>query len=605
MAQLGLGLGVSNVSSLTRFSPLDLDPYLLFDAQTSMIGTLENPTLDLDPATPSTLDVITATRAGVATYTDASGLIQAASPNTVRVDQTQGAELTPTKYQNIGYTDFSQSWSQQNTTITTGATTAPDGTETAIKITEASASSSTYDIRHTISGGNNTFTNSIYAKQADANRHLYLEIGYTRVGVNLETGAVFYSANNFLTGWSNASVSVVSLENGWYRISLTATASSSVTSFKSKIHVATLNGAAGGIVYNGDGTSGIFIWGPQLEEGTTASDFVANTTGSPKFITGATYGPRVPMILVEPSATNLFEYSEDFTQWSLSKEGTGEFPVVTSDYADGPLGGLADRIQFSTGGGTSGSDGADVRLSPTVANGTAYTYSVWLKSLSGSVDVKLLAQSCSPNSYTATVTPEWQKFTYPLTGGFNGLRIVRVAIKGNDTTTADVLVWGAQLETGTVATSYIPTSGSTVTRAADDLVIDGSDFSNFFNSGGDGTFFVTAQIKNPAENHSLLRGGSNFQLYVYSNDGSGQHYTYDGGTASSYGGVVENQLTNFAISYGASTYTISRDGTNPSPQAGSGNLSSATKLEIGKGYSNLLNGHIKRVIYWPLHSDNL
>jgi hypothetical protein len=101
MSQLGLGLGLSNVSSLLRFSPLDLDPYLLFDTQSSMIGTLENPTLDLDPANPETLDVITASRAGVATYTDADGLIQSASPNTTRVDYTQGAELTPTKFQRV------------------------------------------------------------------------------------------------------------------------------------------------------------------------------------------------------------------------------------------------------------------------------------------------------------------------------------------------------------------------------------------------------------------------------------------------------------------------------------------------------------------------
>ena len=568
MAQLGLGLGLTK-GGVTPFNPLSLDPYLFFDAQTSMIGTLENPTLDLDPATPSTLDVITATRAGVATYTDASGVIQSAAANTVRVDQTQGAELTPTKYQNIGYTDFSSGWSGIRTETEQGANHLGFPSRLITRTHESSTSSGTYYFVPSSLTDGQTYRYSLYIRRITGTSDINLRHRYAVEG----------------------SDSLVSVTEDWQRFEVSATkAVGSNIQFGVKI---------------ADFGDQIEISQPQVEEGTTASDFVANTTGSPKFITGATYGPRVPMILVEPSATNLFEYSEDFTQWSLSKEGTGEFPVVTSDYADGPLGGLADRIQFSTGGGTSGSDGADVRLSPTVANGTAYTYSVWLKSLSGSVDVKLLAQSCSPNSYTATVTPEWQKFTYPLTGGFNGLRIVRVAIKGNDTTTADVLVWGAQLETGTVATSYIPTSGSTVTRAADDLVIDGSDFSNFFNSGGDGTFFVTAQIKNPAENHSLLRGGSNFQLYVYSNDGSGQHYTYDGGTASSYGGVVENQLTNFAISYGASTYTISRDGTNPSPQAGSGNLSSATKLEIGKGYSNLLNGHIKRVIYWPLHSDNL
>ena len=89
------------------FSPFALDPYLLFDARDSMVGTLENPTLDLNPALPETLDVITATRAGIATYTDPDGNIATASADTVRVDYTQGAELTPTKFQNIGYTDFS------------------------------------------------------------------------------------------------------------------------------------------------------------------------------------------------------------------------------------------------------------------------------------------------------------------------------------------------------------------------------------------------------------------------------------------------------------------------------------------------------------------
>ena len=69
------------------FNPLDLDPYLLFDARTSMIGTLENPTLDLDPSKQDTLDVITATRACVATYTDVNGLIASAPANTVRVDR--------------------------------------------------------------------------------------------------------------------------------------------------------------------------------------------------------------------------------------------------------------------------------------------------------------------------------------------------------------------------------------------------------------------------------------------------------------------------------------------------------------------------------------
>src|SRR6056300_876791 len=92
MSQLGLGLGLTK-GVVSRFNPLSLDPYLLFDTRSSMIGTLENPTLDLDPSKPDTLNVITATRASTATYTDANGNIATAAADTVRVDHVDGVPM--------------------------------------------------------------------------------------------------------------------------------------------------------------------------------------------------------------------------------------------------------------------------------------------------------------------------------------------------------------------------------------------------------------------------------------------------------------------------------------------------------------------------------
>src|SRR5210317_2577028 len=120
-----------------KFSPYALDPYLLFDARESMVGTLENPTLDLNPALPETLNVITATRAGTATYTDANGVIQTASPDTVRVDHVDSVPMIlvePSATNLLTYSeDFSQ-WISENATIESDVIISPSGSQDGSKM---------------------------------------------------------------------------------------------------------------------------------------------------------------------------------------------------------------------------------------------------------------------------------------------------------------------------------------------------------------------------------------------------------------------------------------------------------------------------------------
>jgi len=67
-----------------------------------------------------------------------------------------------------------------------------------------------------------------------------------------------------------------------------------------------------------------------------------------------------------------------------------------------------------------------------------------------------------------------------------GIRLVYDAVVSNNGAT-DVLIWGAQLEQGSTPTSYIPTSGSTVTRAKDS-VTDLGDVTTF--NSEEGVLFV-------------------------------------------------------------------------------------------------------------------
>jgi hypothetical protein len=64
--------------------------------------------------------------------------------------------------------------------------------------------------------------------------------------------------------------------NGWFRVSLTATAQASGTALL--IYYLSNAATTGGLTYTGDGTSGVYIWGAQLEAGAFATSYVSTTS---------------------------------------------------------------------------------------------------------------------------------------------------------------------------------------------------------------------------------------------------------------------------------------------------------------------------------------
>ena len=730
-----------------EFNLQNLDPYLLFDTRESMIGTLENPTLDLDPSNPDTLNVITATRSGTATYTDANGNIATAAADTVRVDYTQGEELTPNIYQLVGNTDFTQShWTKTASTVESGHIS-PDGTANAYKLIE-DTSDSIHRIfeTSTVSASPNA-TISVFVKYS-GRRYVLIRFADQSVGrwydlISGTLGITYLATPNDST--------IEAIGNDWYRITLTHTSNAQA---RCEFWVSDTQSISS---YTGDGESGVYLYGPQVEEGTTASDFVANTTGSPKFITGATYGPRVPMILVEPSSENLVTYSEDFSQssWIKSGVGTGVAPVVTLNAAESPDGTQnAAKIVFDTGSGTSTGDISTLEDLFSATNGASYTQSIYLKGETGGE--KILLRHVGNSSYTTvTLTTDWARYEVTETASGSsgyytiGLRQGLGGVVINSKIT--VYAYGAQVEAGSVATSYIPTtSGSTATRQADDLQIErdstnlvaysedfsdiywnkidvtvapapvaapngtmtashvvktGSNahinavnigasgthtqsiwartvsgtgtcffdfhagtpstvteewqrfevpsttsnmyaanfrgtstlteiyiwgaqlelgdttsyiptsgaaasrttFSDFFNSGGDGTFyaeFITRTITE--EQVYVLAGSSSTQRYMYSNVSDANLKSFDG-YSDNFGGDIQTTLNRASISYNSNTKKCSLNGSSDVTHVGTGDLQDSTRLSIGQSWSdqNHLNGHIKRLIYWPLHSDSL
>jgi hypothetical protein len=159
------------------------------------------------------------------------------------------------------------SWVKTGVTVTANAATAPDGTNTADKIVATVATGEKYLQQSSTAGGANVF--SFYAKEAEY--YLVRMQELTSFGFyatfNLKTGAVTATG-----GGSFVSASAVPVGNGWYRCSVantrTVANAYSIGGFPDTI--SPTNTPAN---YTGDGTSGVFFWGAQLETGSTATAY--------------------------------------------------------------------------------------------------------------------------------------------------------------------------------------------------------------------------------------------------------------------------------------------------------------------------------------------
>ena len=192
--------------------------------------------------------------------------------------------------------------------------------------------------------------------------------------------------------------------------------------------------------------------------------------------------------LFEPQSTNLVEYSEDLSQssWIKQSAGAASTPSVTPNFAISPEGTQsASRVVFDLNGGTTSSDFSQLQENISGTVGNDYTSSVYLKS-NNSNTYSVTFIPVSGSTTIVTVTPEWQRFSLSATLASANLRIRTRGSEGSSDVT-DILIWGAHVEQQSFATSYIPTSGSTVTRSQEAAF--GSGNSSLINST-EGTLYA-------------------------------------------------------------------------------------------------------------------
>jgi hypothetical protein len=167
---------------------------------------------------------------------------------------------------------------------------------------------------------------------------------------------------------------------------------------------------------------------------------------------------------------NLLTFSEQFDNaaWTNSVTGVAAAPIVTANQGAAPDGfNTADRIQFSLSGGTSSSDITRRGQNFVGASGIPYTFSIWVKSFDGVSNYTMHIISPTGATTMVDVTGTWNRVsvTANASGSSVGYGIgLRGGMTPTNSNTADILVWGAQLEQRSSVTAYTATTTQAITN---------------------------------------------------------------------------------------------------------------------------------------------
>lgn len=432
---------------------------------------------------------------------------------------------------------------------------APNGTMTADKLVENTVNGGHFiaPASSPVLAAGQVVTYSVYAKATERSFVQLILTGIGTAGANLIAG---FDLSNGTAGTpsTGSTSSITPIGNGWYRCSITTPVVTGASS-TAQIRIAQ-NATASPASYTGDGTSGIYIWGAQLSDSASLDPYVNNPIAAPS--STAFYGPR-------------FDYD----------------PVTRQ-----PRGLLIEEARTNSllNSDTLSTQNVTVSAVPY----TLSFYGTGSITLSGTSTGTLIGTGAYPNRVTLTFTPTAGTLTLTVSGS----------------------VRFAQLEAGAFATSYIPTTTATVTRAADVAVIQGSNFSSWYKYD-EGTLLVEESLyaKNTSgfpQMPAFNDGTTNNVISIVHNGGVSQYNPYflvrvSGVTQADMpsAGFVNppiNTPIKYAAAYKINDFAFTYMGANLTTDT-SGSIPTVDRFNLS-GFSGTAPIYIRRINYYNRRLDN-
>ena len=593
--------------------------------------TFPKPTLSLDFLGATSLDSgITFSRGSQATLFDSTGTLVYAKHNLLLQSQT-----------------FQTTWATSTASVSADAGTAPDGTVTADKVIPDNAATGRVQQTFATTTGV-TYTFSCFVKAA--------EFGWVALGM-AAPGAYFNLSGAGAVGTTPAgyTASITSVGSGWYRCVVTLTESGGA-SRTWRINPA----SADNTLAVGDGTSGILVWGAQLNLANMEGGVTSSLSTYYPTTTAAYYAPRFDYnpstlqprgLLIEEQRTNSIRNNTMVgavagtpgtmpTNWSTFTTRTGLTREIVGTGTENGITYIDIRISGTPN--TSGNISVlfETNTAVSAANAQNWAQSVYLKLQSGSFSgISSVMQNQDERSTTSyirtnssapiTITSQAlssQRFVFSstLSGGATVAYLVPYLTLGLDGAAIDITlrIGLPQLELGAFATSVIPTTTTALTRNADVATMTGTNFSSWYNASegtlfGEGAFLAISNSQSPylvsIGDPSLAFASRNISASI-NRQASTANVSFritSAGTnqlSVDVGSVAAATAFKSAIAYGTDNGAASLNGSVPTTDT-SVTVPAVTTLILGDaGWSapsgTKLNGWIGRIAYYPTRLPN-